>query len=195
MKNSMKKMDKSSKRAINLLAILGSTASTIALGVAVTAILKISPALLISGGSLVVSFLAGVYSKDLAKSVRKLSRVRRIFLSYSSQSEVIAKELSLLLREKGAKVWTAKERVKAGQSLEQAIKQAINDADAFIVLLGKDLSPNVMYELGVAQAEHKKIVPILLESGQVPSDLRGIMYVDFALDKNKAFDEVVKAVI
>jgi hypothetical protein len=182
-------------RTHNLLPAIGSATSIIGLAVAVVTILEISPALLISMGSVVVSFLAGVYSKDLAKSVRKLSRVRRLFLSYSSHSEDIANELSLLLRNKGAKVWTARERVKAGQSFEQAIRQAIDDADAFIVFLGKDLSPNVNYELGLAQAKHKKIVPILLESGQVPNDLRGIMYVDLGLDKNKAFDDVIKAVI
>jgi nucleotide-binding universal stress UspA family protein len=195
MDSSTKQKEKRSLKATDLIALSGAAASMLGLGVTITVALGISTGLAISIVSVMASIFAGVYSKEIAQTVRKLSRVKRVFVSYSLQSEAeaIADGLALLLRKKDVKVWMAKEQVKAGESFEGIIERAIEDADTFIVLLDKDLSANVSYEIGYALAKGKKIIPVLLKSGKVPNDLKGIKYIDLTKGGEKIAEEVIEA--
>jgi predicted nucleotide-binding protein len=180
-------------RASDVLALVGSGASVLGLAASVASILGASPALLISGASVAVSFLAGVYAKDIAQNLRKLSGAKRVFLSYSSQYEENARELATALRINGAKVWTARERLKVGQSISEVVEQALDDADSFVVLIGPELPRNILYEIGLAKSKKIKIIPILLEHSELPTDLQGIKYIDLGRGKEQEVKEAVEA--
>lgn len=181
-------------RATDIVTLLGSGASLFGLAASVVSVLGASPALLISGASVVATAFAGLYAKDIALRLRKLSGARRVFLSYSSEQEENAQEIATALRLNGAKVWTAQERLKPGESISQAIEQALDDADSFVVLIGPDLPQNVLYEIGLAKSKEIKIIPFLLEPVELPTDLRDIKYIDLRKGKEQAVKEVVAAI-
>jgi hypothetical protein len=191
--NTEKAKTKKDIRTSDILALLGSGASVLGLAASVATVLGASPALLISGASVAVSALAGVYAKDIAKGLRKLSGAKRVFLSYSSKHEENAQELATALRLNGARVWTAQQRLKPGESISKAIEHAMDDADSFVVLVGADLSQNVLYEIGLAKSKKIKIIPLLLESGELPTDLQDIKYIALEKGKEQALKEVVAA--
>jgi hypothetical protein len=180
-------------RTSEILALVGSGASLFGLAASVASVLGASPALLISGASVAVSALAGFYAKDIAQGLRKLSSARRVFLSYSSRHEEDAQELATALRSRGAKVWTARERLKPGESISRAIEGALDDADSFVILIGPDLPQNVLHEVSLAKSRGIKIIPVLLQPVQLPSDLQDIKYVDLTKGKEQALKDVVAA--
>jgi len=70
----------------------------------------------------------------------------------------------------------------------------MEDADTFIVLLGKDLSQNTIYEIKLAKEKGKRIIPVLVEDTQLPPDLSDLKYVDLRWNKEEGLKTVVEAV-
>jgi predicted nucleotide-binding protein len=187
------KSNKWLKFTVHLVPIAGAVLSVFALIVSIVSILDVSRELMISIFAVMVSFLVGVYSNRLTSAVSKLSRAKRIFLSYSHELEEDVRQISDELREKGAKVWMDQNRIKPGQNLKDEITHAMIDADTVIVFVGKELSPNVMYEIGIAKAKGKKIIPVILRSGELPSDIEELMYIDLRQDKDDGIKKLVDA--
>lgn len=180
-------------RFSDILALLGSGASVAGLSAAIASALGASPALLISGASILISFFAGLYAKDIAQVLRKVSGSKRVFLSFSHSDNDIAYELADALRKNGAKIWTAGDRIKPGESISGAIEKALDDSDTFVVFLGPEISKGVLYELGLAKAKGLKIIPFLTKAGQAPADLQGIKYINLENGKDQAVKKLIEA--
>lgn len=178
---------------IDYLSFAGSIISVIGIVVSLAVIWKASYEWLIVLGSILISFIVGLYSEALSKSLRQLTRSRRVFLSYSYVSENEVKGIAEILRQEGAKVWLDKERIHAGDSLQEVISKAIDDTDSFVMFLSKEPSPNLMLELSMAQAKGKKIIPVLLEDAQLPANLQGLKYIDLREKDKEAVQELVRA--
>jgi hypothetical protein len=151
------------------------------------------PELTVSTVTAVMGLLAGLFSSYLAMFAKRLRVAPRVFLSYSRESEGIAKDVAEALRSHGARVWMDVERLKAGDQIELAIERAIGDADTFVVLLTDQQSNFSKYELGLARSKGLRVIPVLFRDVTVPVDLKDIQYVDLRRDFDSGLRELVRA--
>jgi TIR domain len=182
------------KRLELIIAIVGTIASTAGLIASVALLLDFRNEILASFVGVLVGVAAGYYSSYLSESFRKLNFGKRAFVSYQRPGEPYVRKLTESLREAGTKVWISRGRLKPGDSWEKEIRTAIDDADSVIVMLGKDVSKNTLYEIKVAKEKGKRIIPILIEGAELPSDLFGIEYVDLRENAEEGIRAVVEAV-
>ena len=182
------------KRLEISIALIGAIASVLGLVLSLAWLLDFRKEILVSTVTVVVSAAVGIFSSFLSKSVRKLSFGKRAFLSYQQPYERYVGKLTESLRKEGTKVWISKDRIKPGDSWKKEIRAAMDDADTFIILLGKDLSQNTIYEIKLAKEKGKRIIPVLLEDIQLPPDLSDIKYVDLRWNKEEGLKTVVEAV-
>lgn len=121
-----------------------------------------------------------------------------VFISYSHADRRLAEKLGAHLVKHKANVWIDRWELRVGDSLIQRIQEAIQDADALIVLLSnasvssewckKELSAGLVREL-----EERRVVvlPAILDDCQIPLFLRDKLYADFRTD----FDEGLKSTL
>jgi hypothetical protein len=174
-------------------AVLGAIASLAGLGLYLQKSLHVSE-LALASVAVILGGLAGIFSKYIADLVQKLRVAPRVFLSYSYANRAVAEKLSETLRARGARVWLDLERMKPGDEIWPTIEKAIEDTDTFIALLSGNLSANLAFELSIARAKGLKVIPVLLEDVQIPSDLKGLRYIDLRGDYSHGLDELVRAV-
>lgn len=177
-----------------ILSLIGVTISLVALGFVLTKRLGISTKLFIAIASLGVGLLLGICSKYLTPVIRKLQTTRRIFLSHSHPVTPLMQEIYRDLHNSGAKVWVDFERIKPGMDWRLSLEKAIKDADVFVVLLSGEPNPNLMYELGLARALRLKIIPVLLESVELPSDIATLHYIDLRENPETGINKLIDAV-
>ena len=176
-----------------ILAIVGSLGSFLGLIVAITVWLGISRELTLSLISVIIAVLGGIYSMSVARFAKRLPRARRVFLSYSHEANPVANNIATKLRDAGVKVWLDIEQLQLGEPIEAAIRHAIRDADTVIILLPQSESPNMEYELKIANEERKRIIPVVVENTPLPLGLGNLKYVDLRSSPEKGIQELVNA--
>jgi|WetSurMetagenome_2_1015567.scaffolds.fasta_scaffold381290_2 hypothetical protein len=179
----------------DVLSLLGGLTSAVGLAIGILLMTNIEKEWIVAGITLFIGLLAGLSSNFLTDKIRKLSHSRRIFLSYSQEDQKIVEEIATSLRGTGAKVWLDKERIKAGQIIQEEIANAIDEADRVVVFIGKKTSPNVMFEIGVAHAKGKKIIPVILEAGPIPADISNLKSIDLSTNKDIGIKELIDSTI
>ncbi len=86
--------------------------------------------------------------------------------------EVIAETL----RENGVEPILVEEQIAAGQSLDEAVQEAIESAD-FVLVDVTGANPNVLFELGFARALRKPVLTLVQSSvDKVPMTLGTYLY-------------------
>jgi len=183
--------------ATSIVAVIAAIASLMATIVALAQWLGLGTDLSVALITVVITIIVGVFANvvtDWIKIAKVLPFSRRVFVSYPHDAEEVATKIISALRQAGAQVWTFKERVRAGDNIQSAVQKGIADADSFVVLLTCSLSRNQQYELGLAQARGLKIIPVILEPTEIPSDLAKVLYVDYQRNPEQALREIVKAV-
>lgn len=107
--------------------------------------------------------------------------MNNVFISYRRGDE----DYAAAIREKFEHVKGRKlvPELGPGEDWRERIRAAISDADSVVVLLspGAAMSPWIGYELGLADAMEKRIVPVILgatEPADLPSDLAKVRVVD-----------------
>ncbi len=104
---------------------------------------------------------------------------KHIFVSHSSKDDELVKALGKSLAIQGFETWIDSRRLKGGDELEPEIKEAIEQARAFIVVLSLNAfnSPWILKEVKYAlkvkkeQGEDYPVIPLLLE-GVEPGALK-----------------------
>lgn len=175
------------------LPIIGTIVSIIGIVFSVVAYFDISKELAISATTTLIAFFTGFFGKYITESFAKLQKTKRVFFSYPHKYQGEIGQIATVLRKRGVKVWLDSERIKPGSEIEYIVKEGLRDADTFVIFLGPEISPNVMYEFGLAKSMHKRIIPVLLEQSEIPIDIRNIAYVDMRMDKEKAIEELIEA--
>lgn len=88
---------------------------------------------------------------------------RKIFISFAHKDSKTAKDLAKKLGSKGIQTWSEINVLKSGESWNSVIKNAMNASEAVVVILGKgEPSPHVLVEAGMALAQGKQIIPVVL---------------------------------
>lgn len=132
-----------------------------------------------SGFSIVVTIMAGVFSAWISVNVKNLiTRRKRVFFSYSHSAKPTVTEFARAFKKSGVRVWMDSERIHPGQSIPKAINLALEDADAVVAFIGKELSSSAKSEIEAARRKGIPIIPVVIENGQLPKELEGLRYFD-----------------
>lgn len=116
---------------------------------------------------------------DIPMPFRAETRRARAFLSGSYRDIVLLRKISDIAQEAGFEVWMADRQIAVGDSITDTISKAIDDADCFIAVITGDTAASswVHFEIGRAWGARKRILPIIVGDAAVPSDLKGILYL------------------
>jgi TIR domain len=115
------------------------------------------------------------------RSPRARQKAYKVFVSHSSQDSWIARVIAEKIAALGAEPWLDMKNLEGGDIIDQEILKGIDACQEVVVLV----SPNsvgsqwVVFEIGAAWGQHKRVTPIL---NNVPYDaivpLRGGKAID-----------------
>lgn len=93
----------------------------------------------------------------------KESIMKKVFISYSSQDSWVARQVADELKTHEIETFIAEKDIEAGESIDEPVKNALNDADAviFLVTPASVKSSWLFIELGGATALRKRIIPVV----------------------------------
>ena len=108
---------------------------------------------------------------------------QQVFISYSHRDADWARSFAEELKKRGLEVWLDQFRVRAGESLADALESGLRSSDVFVTLIDPDYPrrPAVLFELGAAIGMGKKVVGIVPRDfpvTQLPAELRVRRYLN-----------------
>ena len=108
---------------------------------------------------------------------------RNIFISHSRTNSKWAKRLAKELVSNGLHVWLDEDIIKPGSSLQREIEKALRESDTIVALVDEDTanSPNLFFEMGLAFAMGKRILPVILgeiNTSKLPFDLKQLRFLN-----------------
>lgn len=103
--------------------------------------------------------------------------MHKIFISYSQSDQKEAKRLVAALRSTDIVGWLDAADIAAGASIPSAIRNALLESSAMVVLLSPSaLQSNwVQFEIGAAEALGKKIIPVIISGSLAESGIPEIL--------------------
>jgi hypothetical protein len=146
-----------------------------------------------------IGVLAGIFSKYIARTARKLQAAPRVFISYSRLAHAVGavsvtQRITDELRRHGARVWLDSEQLHPGDPVLPKIREGIEQANALVLLLSDQPGQFIKTELELAMAKGIRVIPVLLSDVPVPSELQGIQYIDLRENSEKGIQDLVQAV-
>ena len=109
-----------------------------------------------------------------------------VFISYASRDRVLAERIENELEENGVSAFNPLTERPRGKRFSAAIKKALRGSDVVIAVIGSPqavASSWVNYELGMAEAMGKRIIPLAVDRysvNELPAEFAGqhIMFFD-----------------
>ncbi|HYO16372.1 MAG TPA: toll/interleukin-1 receptor domain-containing protein [Thermoanaerobaculia bacterium] len=107
-----------------------------------------------------------------------------VFVSSMSNERDLAEDLAQRIRKAGAEVVVWSDTVlrgARGEWVDLALRRELRKADEVILILTERSldSPDLLFELGAAFSLHKRVIPLLVGVGEVPSLIRQFPYVRY----------------
>jgi hypothetical protein len=128
--------------------------------------------------------------------------VSHIFLSYARKDVTTINRLVAKLETNGYRVWVDREDLTGGERWRERIADAIKQADAFLLFLSPAaiVSENVSKEIDLAIDNHKRIIPIEIESvigrqSRIDYEIAGLQRIDLTEDVDSRFPGVLKTLL
>jgi hypothetical protein len=158
-------------------------------------------ALLIAGVVLVRGRLGGTVGRiggavlpGLARTPATLIADPLCFISYSRRDEEFTIRLGNRLRAEGVRVWRDRDDITAGASWDEEIDKALNGCThvLFVASPSSIGSDNVLDELNTALGYKKIVIPILVETCNLPFRIRRNQWVDFRGDFETGLRKLLK---
>jgi len=128
---------------------------------------------------------------------------KRVFLSYSKGDEKAALEISEELQAAGFGTWIAEHEIRLGDRVEEALRQGIEETDAYLVVISPSFSRSQQAEVEVVLRQslrsdrHKPIIPVILPGGEEPlarSRLSDFKFVSFDPGEGSIADQLKPAI-
>jgi len=123
-----------------------------------------------------------------------------IVISYSHEDSDFVDELGANLFKNRVPVWIDRWELRVGDSLIRRIEEAIQNADALIVVLSKtsvesewctkELTSGLVMEL---EAKSVFVLPVVIDDCEIPLFLKDKLYADFRKDKDKALQLLLES--
>jgi hypothetical protein len=103
-----------------------------------------------------------------------------VFISYARVDKAIATRLHQDLERRGLSAWIDLRDIIPGSEWSDEIEKAILDCNFFLILLSPRAAASdyVRKEYEFALEYHRTVIPVLIESCEIPEKLRPIQYVD-----------------
>jgi hypothetical protein len=103
----------------------------------------------------------------------------RIFISYRHDDREWTLRLAQALITRAVDVWFDAMMLKPGEDMQKAIVKGLKDSDVYALVVGRQglSDPNVMFEVGVAAATERPLIPIILSSGTSPELLASFAHI------------------
>lgn len=124
-----------------------------------------------------------------------------VFISYSHQDKIFARNLATNLVKSKTHVWLDDWEVSAGESLIEKIQSALQEASALVVVLStasvesvwckKEVVAGIQREL---EEKNTIVIPALVEKCEIPLFLRDKKYADFRTNFDAGLAAVLEAV-
>ena len=121
--------------------------------------------------------------------------MNKVFISYASSDAVEVERFVNALHTQGVVGWQDQADISAGESVSTAVRSALKEASAVIVLLspGSLHSEWVQFEIGAAEALDKKIIPVLLSGDHIEEHLPDILKHRVWVDAlHRPYEDVVR---
>ena len=94
-----------------------------------------------------------------------MGNAMKVFVSHRHRDSAWAKSLVKQLQARGFEVWLGEGELRPGDDLAEQIRQAVRERDTVVsVIGGHQPSPNVLVEMGMALAQGKRVLPIVIDS-------------------------------
>jgi hypothetical protein len=94
-----------------------------------------------------------------------MGNVMKVFVSHRHRDSAWAKSLVKQLQARGFEVWLDESKLCPGDDWAEQIRQAVRDSDTVVsVIGGHQPSPNVLVEMGMALAQGKRVLPIVIDT-------------------------------
>jgi hypothetical protein len=105
--------------------------------------------------------------------------VYTVFISHSSKENWIVQQISKEIKALGAETWLDMKDLRGGDEIRRSIKRGIRASQEAVVLLSaySVTSQWVIYEVGIADGQRKRITPILNNIAH-DAPLQGIKAID-----------------
>jgi hypothetical protein len=102
-----------------------------------------------------------------------------VFISYGREDSEWASALARALWKRSFVVWYDNIELKGGKEWQRALVHSLRDSAAYALVVGsRTLSnPNVMFELGVASASGRPVIPIILSSASTLELLPSLAHI------------------
>ena len=89
----------------------------------------------------------------------------KVFVSHRHRDSAWAKSLMKQLQARGFEVWLDESELRPGDDWAEQIRQAVRESDTVVsVIGGHQPSPNVLVEMGMALAQGKRVLSIVIDS-------------------------------
>lgn len=124
----------------------------------------------------------------------------RVFISYSSEDAKFVDDLVRKLSLRNVDVWYAKNEIKVGDSIVRKITNAIQASDWLLIVLSKSsiksrwVQQELNSALAIAVQREAYILPVLIDTIEMPSLLVDRKYADFTRDPEQAFQDLLAVV-
>ena len=112
-------------------------------------------------------------------------QLKTVFISYSwKDSDLAARVCEEISKLKRFAVWIDRQAVAPGTRISEAIMQSMKGSDYYVLLLSENSSRSewVKREISLAfdlsMEKQLTLVPMLLDSVEVPLEFRGLLYID-----------------
>jgi nucleoside 2-deoxyribosyltransferase len=103
----------------------------------------------------------------------------RVFISYRADDRDWATRLAHALISRSVDVWFDAMQLKPGDNFQKVLVQGLRESDVYALVIGQRglTDPNVMFEVGVAAATERPLIPIILKSGSSPELLAKFAHI------------------
>lgn len=137
----------------------------------------------------VVDRLVNRFLGDVPQKRRKVL----CFISYSRQDTEFAARITQDLRGNRIEVWRDQDSIPAGANWDREIEKAINDCShvIFIATPSSVASENVQDEISLAVNREKTVIPLMLETCDLPLRVHRAQWVDFRNNYKRAFAQLI----
>jgi hypothetical protein len=117
----------------------------------------------------------------------------KVFISYSRKNMDFVERLIDSLEPHGFQAWIDRRKLEGGQVFDREIRNAIDDADAMLVVLSQDAVDSmwVRKEWQYAKKQKKLVIPLIYFPCRIPRGLTRLHYIDFV--GGVAFEEHYQA--
>jgi hypothetical protein len=123
-----------------------------------------------------------------ATTVLQQPTAARPFISYSRRDLPFVRDLVRGLRQAGIEPWLDLTGVSGGDRWNASIETALRECSHCLVVVSPYAmrSVEVRRELAFALQHHKPVVPVLLQTTQLPEDLKSSQWIDFRISYDRA---------